>query len=183
MSSNIQVQRICEHCGNVFTARTTVTRFCGDNCAKRAYKKRVKESKIERSDAETQKRLNPTIEAVRVKEFLTVPEFALLMGISVRTAYRLVNKGIVRSANFYERLTRVPRSEVDQLFQHLQQSNYQPEPVTYSIDQCYTINQALEKYKIDSKTLGEIIKRNEVPKIKQGKFVYVPKTLIDKILN
>ena len=39
MSSNIFVQRICEECGNEFTARTTVTRFCGDRCAKRAYKK------------------------------------------------------------------------------------------------------------------------------------------------
>ena len=38
MSSNIFSQRICEECGNQFTTRTTVTRFCGDRCAKRAYK-------------------------------------------------------------------------------------------------------------------------------------------------
>jgi excisionase family DNA binding protein len=183
MSSNIKIQRVCEHCGSVFTARTTVTRFCGDPCAKRAHKKRLKEAKIERSNQETQRRLNPTIEAVRAKEFLKVREFALLMGVSVRTAYRIVNKGIVRSANFYDRLTRIPRSEVDQLFDHLQQSNYQPEPPRYTIKDCYTIGEALEKYKLDSKTLGEIIKRNEVPKIKQGKFVYVPKQLIDKILT
>ena len=53
MRSKISVQRICEHCGDVFTAKTTVTRFCGDNCAKRAYKQRLKASKIEVSNKET----------------------------------------------------------------------------------------------------------------------------------
>ncbi|ETZ22179.1 hypothetical protein N824_24955 [Pedobacter sp. V48] len=27
MSSNLSVKRICEYCGNTFTAKTTVTRF------------------------------------------------------------------------------------------------------------------------------------------------------------
>ncbi len=31
MSSNIKLQRICQHCGNEFTAKTTVTQYCGVN--------------------------------------------------------------------------------------------------------------------------------------------------------
>ena len=38
MASNIKVQKICQQCGKEFTARTTVTRCCGDACAKKAYK-------------------------------------------------------------------------------------------------------------------------------------------------
>ncbi|MFA6334291.1 MAG: CHC2 zinc finger domain-containing protein [Bacteroidales bacterium] len=30
MGSNIRVQRICQYCGKEFTARTTVTKYCGD---------------------------------------------------------------------------------------------------------------------------------------------------------
>ena len=47
MSSNIKVQRICQHCGNEFTARTTTTQYCGDTCAKRAYKARLRAAKVE----------------------------------------------------------------------------------------------------------------------------------------
>lgn len=44
MSSNIQVQRICEHCCKGFTARTTVTRHCGDAFSKKAQAKYNKPS-------------------------------------------------------------------------------------------------------------------------------------------
>ncbi|MBV8388972.1 MAG: hypothetical protein JO080_04140 [Mucilaginibacter sp.] len=35
MSSNFTVNRICEHCGNTFVAKTTVTRFCSKICNNR----------------------------------------------------------------------------------------------------------------------------------------------------
>ncbi|WP_448104068.1 hypothetical protein [Pedobacter panaciterrae] len=38
MSSNFTVQRICEHCKDIFDAKTTVTRFCSRLCNKRSYK-------------------------------------------------------------------------------------------------------------------------------------------------
>ncbi|WP_458627117.1 hypothetical protein [Winogradskyella sp. PC D3.3] len=38
MSSNLFIPKTCKHCGNAFTARTTVTKYCGDTCAKKAYK-------------------------------------------------------------------------------------------------------------------------------------------------
>ena len=47
MSSNIRLQKTCQHCGNRFTAKTTVTQFCSDTCAKRAYKQRKRDAKIE----------------------------------------------------------------------------------------------------------------------------------------
>ena len=50
MSSNIRVQRICQFCGKEFTARTTVTKYCSDVCAKRAYKARKRTEKVEISN-------------------------------------------------------------------------------------------------------------------------------------
>ena len=47
MSSNIRVPKICQHCGTEFIAKTTVTKFCTDNCAKRAYKVRKRNEKID----------------------------------------------------------------------------------------------------------------------------------------
>lgn len=49
MSSNIKIKKIYQHGGQEFIARTTVTKYCGDNCAKRAYKAKVREQKIQLS--------------------------------------------------------------------------------------------------------------------------------------
>ena len=117
MSSNIQVQRICQHCGKEFTARTTVTQYCGDNCAKRAYKERLKRNKIDASNKETQRIKNKPIEEIKAKEFLTVREVAYLLNCSVRSAYYYIESGTIKAVNLGQRITRVKRSEIDKLFE------------------------------------------------------------------
>lgn len=116
MSSNIQIQRICQHCGNEFTARTTVTQYCGDNCAKRAYKVRQRATKIEGSNVETLRTKLKPIEELKAKEFLTVQEVAKLLNCSIRTTYRLIEQGNIKAINLAERKTLVKRSDIDKLF-------------------------------------------------------------------
>ncbi len=116
MSSNIEVQRICEYCGNEFTARTTVTRFCSDNCAKRSYKARKRNEKLKRSNTETRKVKYNTIEDIKVKEFLTVKETAILLNCSVRSVYYYIGNGNIKAVNLGQRITRVKRTELDKLF-------------------------------------------------------------------
>jgi len=116
MSSNIKVQRICQHCGEEFTARTTVTQYCGDICAKRAYKARQKAAKIETSYKETISIISRPIEAIKVKEFLSVKEVATLLNLSPRTAYRLIEQGSIKAVNLSERKTIIKRSDIDKLF-------------------------------------------------------------------
>ncbi len=117
MSSNIQVQRICQHCGKEFTARTTVTQYCGDNCAKRAYKARLKMNKVESSNIETFKIKTRPIEELKAKEFLTVRDAASLLNCSIRTVYYYIQSGDIKALNLGQRITRVKRSEIDKLFQ------------------------------------------------------------------
>lgn len=50
MSSNIKIDRICEHCGKTFTAQTTVTRYCYHRCNSQTYKARKRAGKREQSD-------------------------------------------------------------------------------------------------------------------------------------
>jgi endogenous inhibitor of DNA gyrase (YacG/DUF329 family) len=54
MSSNIQVQRICQHCGKEFTARTTKTLYCSHRCNSADYKAKVRAGKIGISNKEPQ---------------------------------------------------------------------------------------------------------------------------------
>lgn len=116
MSSNIEVQRICQQCGKEFTARTTVTQYCGDTCAKRAYKARLKAAKVETSNKETRLIKSKPFEELKAKEFLTVRDVATLLNSSIRTVYRLIEQGNIKAANIAQRKTLVKRSELDKLF-------------------------------------------------------------------
>ena len=117
MSSKIEVQRICQHCGNEFTARTTVTRFCSHRCASAAHKQKVRAGKVEQSNKQTQEIKTQPIEELKAKEFLTVREVARLLNCSVRSAYYYIESGTIKAVNLGQRITRVKRSEIDKLFQ------------------------------------------------------------------
>ena len=115
MSSNIKVQRICTHCGEQFTARTTVTKYCGIKCARRAYKAKAREKKIEASNTETRKIILAPITEVQLKDYLTVKDVSVLLGCSTNTVYRLIDNEIIKAINLSKRMTRIKRSELDKI--------------------------------------------------------------------
>jgi excisionase family DNA binding protein len=183
MSSKIEVQRICQHCGNEFTARTTVTQYCGNVCAKRAYKAKMRAAKVEVSNKQTQQIKAQPIEELKAKEFLTVREVARLLNCSVRSAYYYIESGTIKAVNLGQRITRVKRSEIDKLFEQPQPVTPQPEQKQFDIADCYNLTEVQDKYGISETALQNLIKRNSIPKIKKGWFAYVPKTVIDKLLS
>lgn len=185
MSSNLKLIRVCQHCGNDFTARTTVTQYCSDTCAKRAYKARLRASKVEVSDKQTQLIRAKPIEEIKAKEFLTVRDVAQLLSCSIRTAYRLIENETINAVNLAERKTLIKRAEVDKLFAPPQpiQANYEPQQKEWKESDCYTIAEVQNKYGISEAALYNLIKRNGISKMKKGLFVYVPKDTIDKILS
>jgi excisionase family DNA binding protein len=114
MSSKIRLQKTCNYCGEKFTAKTTVTQFCSDNCAKRAYKKRKRDEKIEVAVKEEAEKAiyNP---AISQKEFLSIEEACQLISASRWTIYRLIEKGTLKAAKL-GRITRISRSSINNLF-------------------------------------------------------------------
>ncbi len=197
MSSNIEVQRICQHCGNEFTARTTVTQYCSDTCSKRAYKARLKAAKIESSNKETQRIKNQPIEELKAKEFLTVTQVSKLIGCSRQNVYKLINAGKLRATNILQKKTIIKRSDLDKLFKEptnrpkpegipetqIQELSEWKQAGGFDISECYTLTEIQSKYGISETALQNLIKRNSIPKIKKGWFAYVPKTVIDKLLS
>jgi len=183
MGSNIKVQRICQHCGIEFTARTTVTQYCSHACSQKAWKAKKRAEKIEASNKQTLQVKNQPIEELKAKEFLTVREVARLLNCSVRSAYYYIKNNKIKAVNLGQRLTRVKRSEIDKLFEQPQPEQPKPETNQFSISDCYTISEAAKKYGISEKGLYNIIKRENVPKIKKGWYTYVPKCIIDKLLT
>jgi excisionase family DNA binding protein len=183
MSSNIKVQRICQHCGQEFTARTTITLYCSHRCNSAAYKAKQRAGKVEQSNTETQHIKTHSIEELKAKEFLTVREVARLLNCSVRSAYYYIESGTIKAVNLGQRITRVKRSDIDKLFEQPQAITPQTEQKQYDISECYNLSEVLDKYSISESTLQNLIKRHEIPKIKNGWFAYVPKNVIDALLN
>ena len=186
MSSNIKVQRICQHCGNEFTARRTTTLYCSHKCNSAAYKAGLRAAKVKISNTQTQTIKTGSIEQLKAKEFLSVRDVAKLIGCSRQTVYTLINSGNLKAANIKVKKTIVKRSDIDKLFEQPQppvmpESEPRPEPVQYQISDCYTLTEVQTKYNISETALQAVIKRNHIPKIKNGWFAYVPKTVIDNL--
>lgn len=116
MSSNILVQRICKNCNLEFTAKTRVTKYCSNNCAKNAWRKRKQAEKVKLSNRRTRKKLAIEKIATKDKEFLSVNEVALLLNCTNRTIYNLINTKKLEATNLGSRVTRIKRSNLDKLF-------------------------------------------------------------------
>lgn len=193
MSSNIKVQRICQHCGNEFTARTTTTMYCSHRCNSAAYKAKKRAGKVEESNKHTQRVKAQPIEELKAKEFLSVTQVSKLIGCSRQNVYSLINTGKLKATNILLKKTIVRRCDLDELFTEpirppIPQTQVQEikewiDAGAFDIADCYTITEVQDKYNISETTLQNLIKRHEVPKIKKGWYAYVPKVIIDKLLS
>lgn len=187
MSSNIKVQRICQHCGNEFTARTTTTQYCSHRCNSAAYKAKKRAAKVETTNKETKHIKFCPIEELKAKAFLSIAETCKLIGISRRTVYRMIERGELVTGKAGRR-TIIRRSDLEQiLFEQNQpvppKLESYPKPLQYEISDCYNLTEIRSKYGVSEKALHDIIKRNNIAKITNGRYAYVPKFIIDKLLS
>ena len=121
MSSNIEVQRVCESCGNIFKARTTTTRFCSHKCNSKFNKLNIKNQKIESSNKETQSIISKPFDELKAKPFLSIAETCKLLGISRRTVYRMLERGELYAGKAGKR-TIIKSTEIDKLFEQSKQA-------------------------------------------------------------
>ncbi|HVX51830.1 MAG TPA: helix-turn-helix domain-containing protein [Chitinophagaceae bacterium] len=101
MSSNIRVKKICQHCNKSFIAKTTVTKFCSDDCAKRNYKKRQKQQKITNTILDTNYQLigryhdsapvhRNTKKEKLPQEYVSISSLSEILGIAERSLFRAI---------------------------------------------------------------------------------------------
>jgi excisionase family DNA binding protein len=100
MSSSITIPKICFECSSAFIAKTTVTKFCSQKCAGRAYKKNKRNEKVGVTQKqEYEKAVGVDMALIQSKEYLSIKETCLLLGISRMSLYRYIkNKSIIPSS-------------------------------------------------------------------------------------
>jgi len=181
MSSNIRITKICQHCGERFTARTTKTRFCSLQCAQRNYKERKRAEKIGKAQGRPKGALNNTPVNLDSKEILNVREAAVLLGCSKRTVYRLINGGILPAINLGSRMTRITKKSLIDALNDISIDSIPEENL--DINNYYSLAEIRKKYGISDSTLYSLIKQHNLKKVKIGWYVYVLKEEIDKLFT
>lgn len=177
MSSRIEVQRICEHCNKEFTARTTKTKYCSHLCNSAAYKAKIRKGKIDTSNnAVRQLRVKP-IEELNAREFLSIQEVSLLLGISKRTIYRMMNSTELKSIRLGTR-TIIKRSELNVLLDG--KTGIQQAKEIGTITEFYTVQEIEERYFVKYRRLNDIVNRHKIPKTSNNGKLYVSKIHIDR---
>ena len=97
MSSNITIPKICLQCNKGFIAKTTVTKFCSHNCASKAYKLNKKNEKVEKAQVqEYQKSVGIDMQLIQSKDYLSIKETCLLLGISRMSLYRYIKNKTIK---------------------------------------------------------------------------------------
>lgn len=184
MSSNIKIEKVCEWCGNKFTAHTTVTRFCSKRCAEHSYKERMRQKKIVLSNQETQAQLSKG-NKWKYKEFLTPSQAAELLGIGRMTIYRYIRNGKIK-VNRFDRKTLISKDDLMSMFDFLppnEETSVVPEKKDNTITEFYTRAEIREKFGVKDSWIYKVVAENNVPKtILRGK-AYFNKTHIDRLFS
>ena len=97
MSSNLSVQRVCLHCGQTFTAKTTFTKYCSHKCNSQHYKKIVRDERIQVSQsiainiAQVSNVQHAVVSPLPSDpDYMSITEAASKMRVSRRTIFRLI---------------------------------------------------------------------------------------------
>ena len=140
-------------------------------------------AKIEATQQETKRILSKPIEDIKAKEFLSVRDVSKIIGCSIKTVYNIINAKKLHAVNLMEKKTIIKRSDLDKFLMVQPLKPIHPEAINYDVIDCYTLTETQKKYNISQTALQNIVKKHDIPKLKIGIYSYIPKTIIDKLLN
>lgn len=185
MSVGFKVIRICEFCKKEFTAYTIKTKYCSKECNSKYYKDKIRLQKIETAQKENLNNKYKDLEFIKNMEFLTVKQTSILLNCSRRNIYKMINAGKISATNILQNKTLIKRIEIDKMFEKSKTiyKIQKPKVKLVELKDCYTTNEVKEKFNISDRTLKSLIDKNEIPKLKQGWYYYVPKEPFDEIFK
>lgn len=160
-TSKVKFTKICEHCGKEFEAQKTTTRFCSKRCAEHAYKERMRQQRVSLSNQLTDAIKNKE-EEIPARDFLSVKDAALVLGLNWRTIYDMIYRGQLKATRITPRLTVIRREDIEVMiasgvYQRVPREN---KPIT----EFYTMKEIEEKFGVGTSWVFKICKEKGVPK-------------------
>lgn len=183
MSSNIEIKKKCEWCGNNFIARKTTTAYCSHRCANLSYKDRVRKERITAYQKELSiKEYNEPLKDLEQKEFFTPIEAAKLLGISRATMYRYLADNTIKAVQLKGK-TLIRRKDIDTLFEGAVTYNKRLPKEKAPITEFYTTAEVKEKYNVVDSWIFVIAKKHNIPRTFNRGKTYWSKKHIDNYFS
>ena len=176
MSSNIEIQKKCKWCGQIFIARKTSTNYCSHKCNNAAYKERIRRERIATYQKEIS--INTEEASIENKEFYTPPEVAKLLGISRASIYRYMAENIIKVVQFKSK-TLVRRKDIELLFENAAEYKKRVSIEKAPITDFYTTAEVKEKYHVNESWIFAIAKKHNIPRTFNRGKTYWSKKHID----
>ena len=118
-ASKEKILRVCEYCGKSFYAQKSTTRYCSKQCNSYAYKAARRKEKIKVAETMSQRKASEkSMSEILAKEYLTIHEVAILLGLSKQTI-DMVYSGKLRASKITSRLSFIRKHDVDYLVDSL----------------------------------------------------------------
>lgn len=179
MSSNIDIQKKCKWCGEIFTAHKMSTAYCSHKCANLAYKERVRKERISAYQKELSfKEYNEPLKDLEQREFFTPTTAAKLLGISRATIYRYLTDETIKAVQFKGK-TLIRRKDIDMLFESSATYNKRLPQEKAPITEFYTTAEVKEKYNIVDSWIFVVAKKHNIPRTFNRGKTYWSKKHID----
>lgn len=119
-ASKERILKICEYCGKSFYALKSTTRYCSKQCNSYAYKAARREEKVKMAETMSHRKASEkSMSEILVKEYLTIQQVAILLGLSRQTIYNMVYSGKLRASKITSRLSLIRKRDIDYLVDSL----------------------------------------------------------------
>lgn len=179
MSSNIDIQKKCKWCGEIFTAHKMSTAYCSHKCANLAYKERVRKERISAYQKELSfKEYNEPLKDLEQREFFTPTVAAKLLGISRATIYRYLADETIKAVQFKGK-TLIRRKDIDMLFESSATYNKRLPQEKVPITEFYTTAEVKDKYNVVDSWIFVVAKKHNIPRTFNRGKTYWSKKHID----
>lgn len=183
MSSNIDIQKKCKWCGEVFTAHKMSTAYCSHKCANSAYKERVRKKRISAYQKELSiKEYNESLKDLDQREFFTPTAAAKLLGISRATIYRYLADETIKAVQFKGK-TLIRKKDIDMLFESSVTYNKRLPQEKKPITEFYTTAEVKEKYNVVESWIFVVAKKHNIPRTFNRGKTYWSKKHIDNYFS
>ena len=179
-TSKIRITKKCEWCGNEFQAQKTTTKYCCKRCAEHAYKERMRIERVKLTQSSiAQLDKERIIAPVTQKEYLTVSEAAVLLGVERTTIYRYLWSSQLTGLKIKGK-TFIRRSDIEQKFQEAPSYIRHTKSSSPSIEEWYTTKEIIEKFGVSNSWVFKVAKEKNIPKVMKFGRTYWSKSNCDR---
>ena len=181
--STLQIPKVCPYCGMVFYAKTVTTVYCSRKCLWTACNEKKKEERKLKTRLTILKKVRDTGDG-----YVTISKALQIFVTSRSTIRRLILKNKIGYVRVSAKKIFVSIDSLERMFP-LQKSTQEPMPTMradvfdMSPNNCYTIGEISKIYKVTEYSVYHHIRKYSVPTRQIGRFVYAPKSEIEKLYN